>query len=370
MKLQTLYKTAKLGATQVFNIEVQEDTYTVTWGQVMGKMQTKSTTCTPKNIGKTNETTGAEQAIIEAQAVWVKKQKTNYSTSEEAPVTALLPMKVSVYKDFKHKVVFPCFTSAKLNGVNCEYRLIDNELKLLSRGGEEYPIPPHQRADAINLLKHLGLDSVNGEMYCHGEFLQDIMSATKKHNDLTARLIFHIFDFPTAEGSYEQSCTKYYPLVAELGLTTIATINVGVAEDHDDIDDHFADVVAGGYEGLIIRNRTGKYVYNTRSMDVFKYKEALDAEFCVAGFTLDKNGHAVFTCWVEAPHNTKTLNKSTFKVKLKGTNEERLTMAANAGSYIGKYLTVEYEMLSKDGVPQKPVGQYFRQVDANGEASE
>ena len=58
------------------------------------------------------------------------------------------------------------------------------------------------------------------------------------------------------------------------------------------------------------------------------------------------------------------------KLKLKGTNEERLAMAANAGSYIGKYLTVEYEMLSKDGVPQKPVGQYFRQVDANGEASE
>jgi len=45
-------------------------------------------------------------------------------------------------------------------------------------------------------------------------------------------------------------------------------------------------------------------------------------------------------------------------------------MAANAQDYIGKWLKIEYEMLSKDLTPLKPVGITFREVDINGEATE
>ena len=367
MKFETLYKTAKTGATQVFNIEAIGDSYTVTWGQVNGKQQSKTTTCTPKNVGKANETTAAEQAVLEATAVWTKKQKANYSTDEEAPVVQKLPMKVNDYHKHSSKVVFPCYTSVKLNGVNVEYRLVEGELKLLSRGGEEYPVPVHQREEAIALLKHLDGMPINGEMYCHGEHLQDIMAATKKHNELTPRLAFHIFDFPEAEGTYEQRCQTLYPKVAELGLLSIATINVGVAYDHEDIAEQHDQLKDAGYEGLIVRNRTAEYKYNTRSYDVLKYKTAEDAEFEVKSFDIDKNGHAVFHCYI---NNIHVGDKCTFKVKLKGTNEERLAMAAEAGNYIGQWLKVEYETLSKDGVPLKPVGIMFRKVDANGEAVE
>lgn len=373
-KLQTLYKTARTGKTQVFDIEVNSGTYTVSWGVVGGARQSKTTTCVGKNIGRSNETSPEDQAILEANAIWTKKQKANYSTSASAPTTVYLPMKVNDYHDFKHKIVFPAFSSVKLNGVNCEYRIIDGKLRLLSRGGEDYPIPAHQAEEALRLLDHLDGISINGEMYCHGEHLQDIMAATKKHNALTPKLKFHIFDFPNAGGTYAERCTKLYPAVAELDLQSIATINVGVVEDHDDIAEQHDDVVAEGYEGLVVRNRTALYEYNTRSLDVFKVKAVQDAEFRVMDYKLDKNGHAVFECDA-LPITVKTDDNEAFglkpfSVKLRGTNEERLAMAAEAGSYIGKFLTVSFECFSKDGIPLKPVGVMFRTVDANGEANE
>lgn len=365
MKLERLYKTAKTGATQVIDMEIIGDTYTRTWGQLDGKMQSKATTAKGKNIGKANETTPEQQAIIEAEAVWVKKQKANYSTSQEAPVTVKLPMKVNEYKKHMSKVVFPCYTSPKLNGVNAEYRLVDDELVLLSRGGENYPIPEHQRQDILDVLTALETTSINGEMYAHGEFLQDIMAATKKTNELTPQLVFWAFDFPEIEGDYATRCKYAYDKAERLtNISTIKFVSVGIGEDHEDLDEQHDYVVREGYEGLMVRNGTAMYEYNTRSYDVLKYKVAQDAEFKVVSYSLDKNKHAVFVC--DVGDELEAL----FKVKLKGTDEERLAMAAEADNYIGKFLKVEFEMYSKDGIPQKPVGIMFRKVDENGEAAE
>jgi len=341
-------------------MEIIGSTYTRTWGQVGGKMQTKSTTAKGKNIGKANETTPEEQAISEAKAVWVKKQKANYSTSQEAPVTVKLPMKVNKYQGNEKKVIFPCHTSPKLNGVNAEYRLVGGDLKLLSRGGEEYPIPEHQREAVLVYLELLSTTSLNGEMYIHGEHLQDIMSATKKPNKLTPKLVFWVFDYPTLEGDYEDRWRKAYKHAGACRFDLVRWVGIETAFSLEDIDTQYAAAVRDGYEGLIIRNGKGLYKYNTRSLDVFKYKIAMDAEFEVTGYELDKNKHVVFTC------KARNDLDSTFKVKCKGTAKERLNMAESVEQYIGKYLKVEYEMLSRDGIPLKPVGQNFRKCDAQG----
>ena len=357
MKLQRLYKTSSKGATQVIDMEIIGDTYTRTWGQLDGKMQSKSTTAKGKNIGKANETSPEEQAIIEAKAVWVKKQKANYSLSPEAPVTVNLPMKVNDYHKHKNKVNFPCFASPKLNGINCEYRLVDGELILLSRGGEEYPIPEHQRASVLAAMELYCVESINGEMYKHGEHLQDIMAATKKHNDLTEHLVFFMFDLPTLNIPYEEKVS----ILESFSFPYVIAVDIVEVTSHEGLTEYHNACTAKGLEGIIIRNKNAMYEYNTRSLNVFKYKVAQDAEFKVTDYELDKNGHAVFQAQVGI---------NTFKVKLKGTNEERLAMAAEASSYIGKWLKVEFETWSRDGIPLKPVGIMFRKVDENGEATE
>ena len=370
MKLERLYKTASSGATQVIDMEITGDTYTRTWGQLDGKMQTKATTAKGKNIGKANETSPEAQAILEAEAVWVKKQKTNYSTSIEAPVTVKLPMKVNVYQKHKKKMIFPVYTSVKLNGVNGEYRMVDGELKLFSRGGEEYPIPAHQEEQVHVLMKHLGTTSLNGEMYHHGSFLQEIMAATKKHNELTPSLQFCVFDFPEVEGTYAERCSNMYAKAqsTDINTPTLPFVHVGMANSHEDLDAQHAEAVAAGYEGIMIRNADGLYEYNTRSLDVFKYKVAEDAEFKTISFELDKNSHPVFNCFVDP--TLPISEENTFKVKLKGTSEERTAMGLIADTLLGQYVKVEFEMLSMIGKPQKPVGIMFRKVDENGEAIE
>jgi len=130
------------------------------------------------------------------------------------------------------------------------------------------------------------------------------------------------------------------------------------------IESMYVDAMSRDCEGIIIRNPTGIYKYNERSSDVFKYKKSLDCEKQVIGYNLDKNGHPVFIVAV----GDGTSNS--FKVKLKGTDAERLEIAANASSYLGKWLNLSYEVLSRDGKCLKPVGNYFRVVSAEGEPLE
>lgn len=361
MKLETLYKTAKSGAVQVMDIEAHvpsPECYTVTWGQKDGKMQTKVTTCKPKNIGKSNETTATEQALVEAKAYWEKKCKANYSTNESAPVIVNLPMKVHTYEKQYKKIEFPCFESPKLNGVNATYKWIDDGLVLLSRGGENYPLIDQHLEDIQKIMEDLEVNELNGEIYIHGLPLQDITSAVKKYNEHTSKLEFHIFDIP----AYKSEYTRRLDAMRSIAETEfVKVVPAGTAFNHEELDTLHDDYVKEGYEGLMVRNGKGLYVHNTRSYDVQKLKKAQDAEFKVVGHNIDKNGHAVFIC--EA-------GDKTFKVKLKGTAEERLAMAAKAESYYNQWLKIEFEMYSKDNIPLKPVGIMFRECDTEGNPTE
>ena len=197
------------------------------------------------------------------------------------------------------------------------------------------------------------------ESYIHGQSLQDITSAVKKYNDLTSKLEFHIFDLPLYPGTYEKRLQAMFNIPDEKFVKIVPT---SIVQSHESLNFFHDQYVEDGYEGLVVRNASGMYVHNERSNDVFKLKKALDAEYQVFGHELDKYGHAVFRCRVGTDGYVKA--------KLKGTAEERLTMAAIATSYYGKWLKLEYEMLSKDDIPLKPVGIMFRECDAEGNPTE
>jgi DNA ligase-1 len=50
----------------------------------------------------------------------------------------------------------------------------------------------------------------------------------------------------------------------------------------------------------------------------------------------------------------------TFGVMMKATNEDKQEMLEHIQDYYGKWLTVKYQELSKDGIPRFPVGVGFR----------
>jgi ATP-dependent DNA ligase len=349
----TLYKQSAKDAVQQWEVFVEGNKITVEYGQVGGKKQTKDTHCKGKNTGKANATTDNEQAIAEALSKWEKQVKKGYVEDPSGARLVLLPMKVESYfkTGMKDKLQFPCTSSPKLNGVNGECRLLpDGSIVQLSRGGEMYPLPftaaTHELKTVMVLLN---VTSLNYEIYKHGEYLQDITGAVKapdKHKTLWEKLEYHIFDLP----SYNTDWRTRRALLESARVLKCSYVHIVPSVEvhsHEELISRQDEYVSKGYEGSIVRNYKGLYTYNTRSSDVFKVKYTTSEEFLVHSYFTDKNNQPVFWCKSKG---------GLFKVKPKGTDQQRANILAQAPSWVDKWMTVEFESYSKDKKPLKPVG--------------
>ena len=349
MKLPRLYKPTKTGAIQICDISVSGAVVSTTFGQLDGKLQTSTDTCSPKNTGRSNSTTAEQQAILEAQSKFAKKVKSGYSQELTSTPTVQLPQKVKTYQDNKHLVSYPCYATPKYNGLNGTYWLLpDKTLKLTSRGGDELPPIPHLEPTILKMMEHFKTTCINGELYISGESLQNITSAVKKPKELSKSLVFIPFELPLVSAPYKDKVSlliKYIPIV--------------YITREEMLEEFFTVTVEAGYEGIVIYNTDSIYQFNQRSSTVLKYKPVADAEYKILSYTTDRNGHPVFTC--------ETHDGKQFKVKPKGTDEERKQIITNFDSqYKNNYYKIEYEMLSDSGIPLKGIGVGLRSCDEQG----
>ena len=351
MTFPRLYKPTKTGATQICDISVEGANVLTTFGQLDGKLQTSIDTCSPKNVGRANATTAEQQAILEAQSKFAKKVKSGYSETPSSTPTVQLPQKVKNYRDDKHLVKFPCYVLPKFNGVNGTYWLLpDGSLKLTSRGGDELPPIPHLESYIRKKMKDACTTCLNGELFIKGESLQNITSAVKKPKELSKQLEFLVFEFPLINTPFSEKVQYLDVPVAKISTSY-------------GLEKIYEYTVSLGLEGIVVYNADAMYKFNERSSSVLKYKPILDAEYIIRDYNTDRNGHPVFTC--------ETPSGQSFKVKPKGTNEERLQIIADFETkYKNKYYTIEYEMLSDAGIPLKPVGIGLRACDSTGEPTE
>lgn len=103
----TLFSRTITGAVQIWYIEQDKDKYRSVSGQKHGQHTVSEwTEAEPKNIGKTNETTGEEQAASEIECKYIKQLKSGYFLLEKDidnfqtfwPMLALS----KPYKDYRH----------------------------------------------------------------------------------------------------------------------------------------------------------------------------------------------------------------------------------------------------------------------------
>ena len=353
MNLPRLYKPTKTGKIQICDISVSGAVVSTTFGQLDGKLQTSTDTCSPKNSGRSNSTTAEQQAILEAQSKFAKKVKSGYSQELTSTPTVQLPQKVKTYQDNKHLVSYHCYATPKYNGLNGTYWLLpDKTLKLTSRGGDELPPIPHLEPTILKMMEHFKTTCINGELYISGESLQNITSAVKKPKELSKSLVFIPFELPLVSAPYKDKVAlliKYIPIV--------------YITREEMLEEFYTATVGAGYEGIVIYNTDSIYQFNQRSSTVLKYKPVADAEYKILSYTTDRNGHPVFTC--------ETHDGKQFKVKPKGTDEERKQIITNFDSqYKNNYYKIEYEMLSDSGIPLKGVGIGLRACDSNAEPLE
>ena len=83
METIKLYQKARTGKTKYLELWTEGEFFCRKWGTIGSKEQNTRRECEGKNIGKANETTPAEQAIVEMNAKVVDKKKNGYVDSLE-----------------------------------------------------------------------------------------------------------------------------------------------------------------------------------------------------------------------------------------------------------------------------------------------
>lgn len=345
MNKTLLSKDAK-GKIREWSINVNKNEMTVSYGTKGGKMIVKTQKIdSGKNIGKKNETSLEEQAILEALSKIKKKRDEGYSSDGEIPVPS--PMLAHDYADHKNKITFPCFIQPKLDG----YRMITINGEMTSRNNKQYTslidTPLH-----LEIIK-LGM-SLDGELYVHDkDFSFESYGVLRKKKmsigdlDKINKIKFYVFDIIDDHLTFKERLLKLNTLKSKW----IIPVDTFVCSNEEDIERHHQKFIEEGYEGSMIRNTLSKYSHS-RSYDLLKKKDFEDKEFEIVSFDYEKKFSddnlkpVVWKC--------KTQEGKTFDVQSKGTRQERHKLYIKAEKYIGKSLTVKFFGLTEDGIPRFP----------------
>ena len=356
--MNTLYSKDSKGNLRIWSIFTDGKDVVVRHGLLLGKIQEKRYTAEAKNQGKANETTPEQQAILEAEAKYVKQLKSGYFPGKDDALAfeEFAPMKCHTYNDYKGKLIYPCNGGVKLDGMRL---MIDADGNAWSKQGEPLELPSHWEG-AKELAKEYG--GLDGEVYAGlknkgGLSLQKIISAFRKPNADTPKLQYWIYDIPN-----NQQYGLRNRLLTSLGykhpdwVVVVRGININSEEE---ADNYFKDVTDEGYEGVVYRNYNGVYEFGKRSYDLLKRKLRRTSEAVVYAIDEDKNSWGILNC--------RTFEGVEFKCQMRvDAAEKNYRLYENALELIGKVIEVEYEDVSDDGVFQKPVGIGIRQVDQYG----
>lgn len=363
-KFPILYKKASTGKIQTWEVSVTDATMTSLAGQMGGVLTpTVETILEGKNIGKKNETTPEQQALLEAEARWTKKKKGGYveklDDASEGKVDDIIeggynPTLAHSFARQGEKILFPCIAQPKLDGIRC----CAEGSSLWSRTRKPIISVPH-----INhALQELGITAkelTDGELYNHDlrdnfERITHIVGQKKEVEQDHFIVQYHIYDFPSDKPYSERLkiLEKKFGKVAKLKKSPLRLVESIVCNNEEELMAAFNHFVSLGYEGAMARNLDAPYEYK-RSYNLQKIKEFDDAEFTILGVKAGKNNTVVFECM--------TSKQSKFEATMSGDRESNQKYLEDSSLWEGKQLTVKYQgFTTKSSVPRFPIGLRIR----------
>lgn len=372
-----LYKKTSTGAIQFWHIWTTEIASQGLINTQYGQQGTGSPQSTVdvinigKNIGKKNETTAAEQAILEAKSKWEKQKKKGYvenvTSAENDEIDDLIeggivPMLAQSFSKHAAKIKYPCYGQPKLDGIRCIAILKDGKCTLWSRTRKLITGVPHIARKVEKQFE--GYDIIlDGELYNH-QFKKDfekIVSFVRQEVPAVGHEVvqYHIYDTVNSQ-EFQDRIAFLRDFFGNQGAgETLQLVNTYLVGSEDEIPSLFADSVAVGYEGIMLRNAASLYL-NKRSSDLQKVKEFEDAEFDIIGVDEGRGkltGHVgAFVC--------RTKDGKEFLAKMSGDTGKLKEYFENHALWQGKRLTVKYQGLTgANAVPRFPVGITIRDYE-------
>lgn len=371
-KLPSLYSLNSNGSIQQWTISVENNLITKEYGQVGGKIQTTSDFVKKgKNIGRSNETTPDEQALLEAKAQWEKKLKSGYVKSQKDAKNNIVdkkfveggiePMLAHKFKDHANKIIYPAFAQPKLDGIRCIAMIVDGTATLWTRTRKPITGVPHIIKDLEQKFATTTI-TFDGELYNHSykNKFEEIVSFVRQETPKTGHEIvqYHIYDIVDNKKTFEQRDAELHDLrKSVVQLPTLIFVETFIVKDDVALMSLFDSWRNIGYEGAMVRNRESLYE-NKRSYGLQKIKEFDDAEFKIVGVQAGRGRMsecAIFTC--------KQNDGAEFNCKMEGSLEELKEILLKPKSVLGKKLTVRYQGLTNGNLPRFPIGVSIRDYE-------
>jgi len=346
---EKLYKRSTTGKLLEWSIFVDGDSFYGVHGQVDGQKVTDTpTVCTPKNVGRSNETTAEEQAELEAKAKYEKKISINkYSPNKvDADKKKFAVTLAHQYDKQGHKLPKIVAVSPKLDGIRC-YITKDGAF---SRNGKRFVSTKFIEADLVDFFKENPDTLLDGELYNHDykDNFPELVRLIKREKNFTDEqweriekdLQFHVFDvfygdFP-AKG-YNERWSHIYANECLYRDNHIRFVPQFLIEKEKFMD-KYGEFMADGYEGIMLRDPKAPYEMK-RSYGLLKYKNFDSAEFPIVDVLEGKGNRAGMAGKILV----KLPNGSTCEAGMRGNQEIFKKMWDNKEAYIGKLATVNYQ---------------------------
>lgn len=372
MQYPWIYKKGTDGIISQWTVEVEGNKFRSYSGCVNGVITINDwTTCLPKNLDKSNVTTGEEQALKEAAALYKKKLEKGYheNIEDSSKKKFFEPMLAQKWEDRKNEITYPIYSQPKLDGVRC----IVNKDGMWTRTGKPIVAVPHI-FEEVKFLFEIYPDLVlDGELYCD-KFAQDfnkIISLVRKTKPTPQDIIDgRVVDYWIYDCSYnadfgERSSYLRDKIFTRLNIQGGPVIDgkqqsektvfvpTYVLNSEAQVNKQFELYIEQGYEGQILR-QNGPYE-NKRSKNLLKHKGWQDDEFTILD-VLEGKGSREGTVGKMRFQNKAGVE---FHSNLKLDHDTLAEMWLKKDSYIGKLATIKYFELTPvsetgGGVPRFP----------------
>tara|TARA_R110000765_G_scaffold67916_5_gene131366 strand:- start:1824 stop:2987 length:1164 start_codon:yes stop_codon:yes gene_type:complete len=373
-EIRSLYKVDSKGKVRNWIIFTDGDSHFTRSGLVEGKkVQSGATVCFPKNVGKINETSPEEQALLEAESSVTRKieREGYFGTAQDAvQFQKFSPTLAKGYQDRQeiNALSFPYLGSQKLDGIRC---YTNYEAHTLSRKNKAFLSCVHLYEEIKKMVKLIALEitkdtsmgwsviRLDGELYNHElkDNFEKIVSLVKKQKpteedlaEAEAIVEYHIFDFCCL--SINKSAIDRYNILKQVfaknNFKYLVLVDQKMINNEEEAETFKNECKDLGFEGAMLKCPESPYE-TKRTENLLKYKDFYDAEYEIVCFTEGKGN------WAGAAKSVtlKGGDGDTFKAGIKGSMEYAKQLLIDKDSYVGKMATIRYqELTSKNKVPR------------------
>jgi ATP-dependent DNA ligase len=353
----TLYLKDEKGRVRfwkIFRSKREEDCFYIhhSYGLLNGKV----TNPIPHKICGIN---AEKRAITKINAEIKKKKLLGFQEELKKSVTrgsVFGPMGAHKLDDFEHKLVYPVMVQRKLDGFRCIAHFDENgKVTLYSKSMKPFVHLQHIKKELEEKF-HLQNSYLDGELYSHGLKLNEISSLVMKKRELSSeevedskKIVYMVFDYIVENIPFDQRYKSLKSLFKKSKY--IQLVECVIAKNKSEVYKLNDQFLLEGYEGVIVRNKSGLYVFKKKSYDVLRTKEFKHGIFTIINGKEGSGTYSGTLIW-ELKCNKSNSHKSFNAIQMGLLSERKKifnNFQKNPNDFIGKKVKVKYLMIDDYG---------------------